>query len=145
MKKRLIVFLALGLGLGGVAVANPGGGPERMLHLVRELDLTEEQMAVARAGREEMKALRESHREEAEAARETFKAQLGGGKPDAAVLHALVDDMVAARQEMAHAHVDNFLELYATLTAEQKAELAELIEEGPPERQGPPRRGNPRR
>jgi len=129
------VTLAAALAIGTAAYAGHRGrgfghgGPGFGLHrIMRTLDLTEEQEVLAvrlsRQLREEREAMREAHRAELE----IIKAEVASAKPDAERLHGLLDRMAQDRTRFAHAAVDKFLELHATLTAEQRAELVSKLE-----------------
>ena len=49
--------------------------------------------------------------------------------PDAAKLHAMVDERVDEWRKVLHEGVDGVLEVHATLTPEQRQEIADMIEE----------------
>lgn len=106
----------------------PGGHGFGLHRVVRALDLTEEQEVLAvrlmRQLREERDAMRASHQAELQ----TLKAEVASEQPDAERLHALLDQMAKERTQLAHRAVDRFLELHATLSAEQRAELVSKIE-----------------
>jgi Spy/CpxP family protein refolding chaperone len=55
--------------------------------------------------------------------RQEMVAQLTSDHPDAARLHALVDQQVDAFRAVAHKSIDGVLEAHATLTPEQRAPL----------------------
>ena len=130
VKRSLALFTALaGLALGGVAIAGPGmGGP--MMGALQELDLTEDQQDTLQQLREEARESHQEVREQMKANREAIQEQLRSDAPDAALLHDLVDEASALRTEMAHARIDRMLEVHATLDAEQREELFELLDEG---------------
>lgn len=124
--------LALALGVGAAAHASHRGGGglhglgfHRVLH---DLDLTEDQEVMAvrlvRATREARRALREGQA----ARRATVEAQLASDTPDAARLHAMVDEVADERVALIHATIDRFLELHATMTPEQREQLVATIE-----------------
>lgn len=134
--------LAALIGLGGLvsaADARPWGhhrGPHhggffagRMLHLVHELDLTEEQeleaVRMRRALREQGRAARKATVEDLRAAADELKKVT----PDRDRLHGLVDQSIERMRKLAHAAVDRFLDFHAQLTPEQKAEVSERITE----------------
>ncbi len=143
MKKWLALGLLVpALGLGGLALAEPDGprgarggpGGAPWGHIVSQLELTPEQEALVAEFKDEGQAHREAMRAEREANRETIKAQLGSGRPDAAVLHALVTKQSEVRAAHAHERLDDFLALYATLTPDQLAQVRQILEEGPARR-----------
>ena len=96
-----------------------------MMHLVHDLDLTEEQELAAvrmrRAVRAQMKAARAETRSDLDAAAEEMKKPA----PDRARLHGLVDAAMARFGKVAHSRLDAFLDFHAQLSPEQKAEVAE--------------------
>jgi Spy/CpxP family protein refolding chaperone len=106
----------------------PGGRGFGVHRIVRSLDLTEAQEVLAvrlmRQLREERRAMRASHLAELQ----SLKAEVASSQPDAERLHALLDQMAKERTQFAHEAVDKFLELHATLSAEQRAELVGKIE-----------------
>ncbi len=138
-KKKLITIIGattVALGIGGVAFAGGFGGGggcgfghgRAMAHIVRVLDLTDTQEDLAMDIRHDLKkrmvqTKRESHTHLEEAVDELEKA-----KPDAARLHQLVDDRMAAMTKNAHYAVDRMLELQQTFTPEQRANLGERME-----------------
>jgi periplasmic protein CpxP/Spy len=72
----------------------------------------------------EGQALRGAHGADPAALLETWKSEA----PDAAKLHALVDERAAAMTAFAHRAADAALEVHATLTPEQRAQLARKME-----------------
>lgn len=147
-----LTFGAAALLATSVAIAGPGRGPGHgpggpFGHIIQQIDLTDEQVDMLEGFKEEARADREARRAEGEAARATFKAELQSGKPNAAVLHDLIDQRLAAQAEVMHAHLDDMLALYATFTPDQLRTVNELLE-NPPERgdrgpRGPRQRGGP--
>lgn len=122
---------ALALTVGAVAVAGPPGfgpGPE-MLEILRQLDLTPEQRLALRSLREAHQAEREAHRAEREETMAFFKAQLLSDTPDAAALHAKIDEKSIDAIERAHAHLDAVLEVHAVLTPVQRQQVADALED----------------
>ena len=53
--------------------------------------------------------------------------QWNSDQPDAERLHQLIDQRIAAYGKVAHEVVDGMLEAHATLNAEQRAEIGEMI------------------
>ncbi len=129
MTKRLwmIPGLVAALTIGGVAIAGPGGGQLR--RAMTQLDLTEEQQTEVQAVFEEAKENRSDTRAELQAIGEQFKAELASDHPNASLLHDLVDQKTTIQTEIAHARIDDRLEVHAILTTEQRAELAEMMSE----------------
>ncbi len=97
---------------------------QRFAMAVARLDLTEDQQALLDElkddTRAEMEALRESHEGEMDGLKEQL---LGDGAVDRAALHAMLDQHAADRLAAAHGFLDKVLDIQATLTPEQKAEL----------------------
>jgi Spy/CpxP family protein refolding chaperone len=130
MMKRFLVFgvALLSLGAAGVAAANPGfGGGLR--HALGQLELTETQETEIRAVFTEARASRDDVRAELDAIRAEFRAELQKEAPSERALHALVDRRAQITTEQAHAMVGPLLEVHRILTPEQRAELAELMDE----------------
>lgn len=97
----------------------------RMMRMLHSIDLTEEQ---------EVKAVRVKRklRKQAKAMRQANKASMGEAinelskpTPDKARLHAIVDKSLASAAKLAHAAIDQFLEVHATLTSDQRQQLVE--------------------
>lgn len=151
MRKGIVAVVAAVALFTGVAFAEgPGerggphgehGGPGHnpLAYVIGQLDLTDAQQEMVDAWREDGRAEREAIRAEREQAKETLKAELISGNPNARTLHDLVDERFEAQQARMHEQVDRFLALYATFTPEQKAEVAAIVEEGPPEGERPAR------
>ncbi len=59
---------------------------------------------------------------------ESVLAEWNAEKPDAAKLHALVDQRVDAMRTLAHAAVDDAVQVHDTLTPAQREKLARKIE-----------------
>ncbi len=154
MFKKTIGLLTAGLlsaaALGSFAVANPGEdgpgargprghhGPPPVIHLLKGLELDQNQEAMLDGFKADAKAEREDKRSQVEAIRTAMKAELQSGSPDPAAMHGYIDDLEAVKTEGAHRMMDDFLQVYATLTPEQLAQLTERLD-NPPER----KRGGP--
>lgn len=135
-------ILGAGLGTAGLAVAGhghggPPGGPEghgggfgaHLYRLYDGLDLTEAQQA-------QLEEIRDFARDEAEQDREDRRADGGQmvgllkqAKPDRSAVHKLIDERAAQKTELAHEVADRFLDLHASLSDAQRAELIERMEE----------------
>ena len=124
----------------------PGGpgGPGNMLgHFSRVLDLTDAQKA-------QIKQLEESFKESTKSLHEQlgkagpggpFEA-LNGGTFDEAAVRAAAQARANLHVELEVAHARFFSQVYAVLTTEQKAKLAELHKQMQERhKQGPPPRG----
>ncbi|HEX8557512.1 MAG TPA: Spy/CpxP family protein refolding chaperone [Pyrinomonadaceae bacterium] len=104
----------------------PGGHGGPLGHLSRELNLTDAQKA-------QVKQLADSFHEGARALHEQLSQTGGGpfeglkdGPFDEAAVRAAAQARAAAHVEMEVAHAKMMSQVYALLTAEQKAKLAEL-------------------
>lgn len=129
-------FMALGaLGAtAGSALARPGshhGGPPVMKlgKLIASLDLTEAQEAALLDLREDLfaeyKATRSDHKDELEAIVSGIKTDT----VDREAVHALIDTAAAERTALAHQATDRVLDLYDTLSPEQKVKLRERLDD----------------
>jgi Spy/CpxP family protein refolding chaperone len=129
MNKGIVaVVVALGISAGALAFAGAEDGPQGpppphnpLAWIVESLDLTAEQQAMVDAWREEARAEREEFQADRADVRETMKAELTSGNPNPRTFHKLIDERFAAQQARMHEQVDNFFELYATFTPDQKA------------------------
>jgi Spy/CpxP family protein refolding chaperone len=143
MKKLPIIALALGAG-ALVLTAFSGGGcghhrpadPEAVAARVTEhvddalddLDATPEQRTRIRAIVERTLAAGRPLHEDGKAAHAEALAQWKATTPDAAKLHALVDERVEALRAFAHQAVDGAVEAHDVLTAEQRAKITTKLE-----------------
>lgn len=129
-------FMTLGaLGAtAGSALARPGGhhgGPPVMKlgKLIASLDLTEAQESALLDLREDMvsefKASRSDHKDELEAIVSGIKS----GSVDRDAVHALIDTAAAERTALAHQATDRVLDIYDTLSPEQKTVLQERLDD----------------
>jgi Spy/CpxP family protein refolding chaperone len=132
MKKTLVASTLIGLlalGVGGAAVADPGGR-FRFGRLLNSLDLNDAQedqlislqKDVMREGRQVRRAAVESLGAVAEEVKKP--------KPDAARLHAVADQRIDEAKKWVHYAIDKFLVFHASLDAKQRAELSEDLQKG---------------
>lgn len=132
-KLAALVGTVATLSFGAVALAGPGGhhgAPEgAILHAIKELDLSTEQVEMLKAIREANRDEHEANRAQREKTMEVFKAELQSDSPDAAKLHALIDAREADMVQRAHDRLDTLLEIHAVLTPEQRAQIATKLEE----------------
>jgi Spy/CpxP family protein refolding chaperone len=102
----------------------------RFARAIAQLDLTDDQEAMVEDIKEdmhaEMKAMHEGNREDMKGMAELL---LSEGDVDSKAVHAMLDDHAAEKLALAHTFVDRVLELRATLTPDQLAELRELRDE----------------
>ena len=162
-RKRLVsvlaaaaVLLAAGLivvaqqtgrpGPGGGFRGGPGGGPRGgLVPFARELNLTDEQRAqvekITAAFEESTKALHEQLRAQHESESDPF----AGGTFDEAAVRKAAQARAALMVELDVARARAASQVYALLTDEQKARVAELrkqfAERGPGRGRGGPRGG----
>jgi Spy/CpxP family protein refolding chaperone len=137
---RTVLFAAGFMTLGalgataGSALARPGGhhdGPPAMKlgHLIASLDLTEAQEAALLDLREdlasEFKTSRSDHKDEMESIVSAIKSDT----VDREAVHALIDAAAAERTAMAHRATDGVLDIYDTLSPEQKTLLIERLDD----------------
>jgi Spy/CpxP family protein refolding chaperone len=140
---RKTIFLGLVLALGVVSLAGFGRSwhhhrhdPARMAEFVTErvddalddVEATPEQRDRVHAIKDRMLARgKDLHATRAED-RAAFLAAWRSDAPDAAALHALVDQRADAMRAFAHEAVDAGLEVRGALSPEQRAKLAEKLE-----------------
>lgn len=104
----------------------PGGGLARAMG---ELDLTVDQEVALESLRADAEADRQVPRGEGRSGRGDLVEQLASGALSRDEMHDRIDARAASRTERAHASLDRILDVYETLTPEQLAELAMVIEE----------------
>lgn len=154
-----IGFTAIGAVLGTAGLAIAGGGPgghggpggrggfgAHLYHLYAELDLTEAQQTQLDAVRDFVRDEAEQDRDDRMADAEKVSRLLSQANPDRNTIHKLIDERAAQKVDLAHDTVDKILDLHATLTDAQRAELVSDIEEmrarhEEREEQGPPEEG----
>ena len=129
-------FMALGaLGAtAGSALARPGGhhggpGAAGLGRVLASIDLTEAQEAALSDLRDE---IHDDMRGAKDGAKDELAAIVAGIKTnevDRAAIHQLIDDAAAERTAMAHKVTDRVLDVYDTLTPEQRAQLVDRIED----------------
>ena len=147
MKKILAAVAGAALLVGGfVALSGFGGGcghwrghgrdpaevaafvSGRVDDLLDDLDATPDQRTRINAIKDRLLAdgqkLRAGHGE----THQTFRDEWGAEKPDAAKLHALVDQRVEEMRKLAHEAVDAGVEVHGILTPDQRAQLTKKIE-----------------
>jgi periplasmic protein CpxP/Spy len=140
MRRNVIIGLALAAGV--VALSGFAWGcrhrhdPARMAELVTErvdaalddVDATPEQRQRIHAVKDRMLArAKELHGDHAEGRAVILEAWRSDA-PDAAKLHALVDERADAMRKLAHEAVDAGIEVHGILTPDQRAKLAEKAE-----------------
>lgn len=106
--------------------------PERIRQMVTwklddkldDLDATDAQRKAIHALKDDLLREGQSAFEGHHAVRQQFLAQLESPNPDAAQVHALVDQRVEAMRALAHKAADAALEAHRVLTPAQREELA---------------------
>ena len=123
--------------VGATTIASAHGGPGarggfgamRLMRFIHDLDLTEAQeVKVVRLRRQ----LRETHQAQREAMRSDMDAvmsELEKPTPDRAAIRATVDRALERMRTNAYQAVDAFLDLHATLTPEQRAQIKTRVAE----------------
>lgn len=142
MKKQTVLATVFGvtLGLAGSALAQPGPpdrphakrGGERgspMAAMLKQLDLSEEQKALARELRTEMRETQLEQRTAKAELGQAMMSELASGSPDAKQLHELVDQRAELEAAAAHARMDAMMELMSSLSDEQRAKMSELAQD----------------
>lgn len=104
------------------------GGSGQLQALITDLDLSENQLALAQELRAELREGAESHRDEREADRDAIVAALEAEPVDGEAIHALIDARQARKLEMAHAVADAALAFFITLDSEQQAVVLDRAE-----------------
>ncbi len=121
--------------VGFVGCGRGGGSPERFEKMVSwkvddaldDVDATDSQRAQIQGLSKKLvadaKPLMEQHR----AARDELIQQWSSDRPDAARVHALIDERAEAMRAYAHKVADAMIETHQTLTPAQRAELGERL------------------
>ncbi len=140
MKKQILFATVFGvtLGLAGSAFAQPGGGmPERpnaqrggergspMAAMLKQLDLSDEQKALAKELRTEMRSTQTEQRAVRAELGQAMMSELASGTPNAKQLHKLVDQRAELESQAAHARMDAMMELMSSLSDEQRTKRSE--------------------
>jgi Spy/CpxP family protein refolding chaperone len=145
MKKTILAAVAGALvATTALALTAFGGGPfrhrlhdpaevaafvtDRVDDALDDLDATPAQRTQINAVKERMLSAAMAHRGTRQETRDAFLTEWKAEKPDAARLHALVDQRAAEMTAMAHQAVDAGLEVHDTLTAEQRAKVTKKAE-----------------
>jgi hypothetical protein len=127
-------FTTLGATVGLTAGAFAGhsgrsmGGAMKFAHAMAGLDLSAEQQQLLTDLRAEIQADIASHRDENGDEMTAFVESVAEGKDiDRAALHRRIDEAAAARTVLAHKVIDGLVDVYDSLDATQKGELADLV------------------
>ena len=120
------------IGFAGSSLAGPGGHMPPGGHFVRaleQLDLTDAQEKMIDELRLDGMAAFREHREEKVADHKELVAAVKAGKLDRKVVHQKVDERMAAMKDDMHDLTDRLMDLYDSLSADQRAELVKMIED----------------
>ena len=124
-----------GFGQGGPGGPGGPGGRGAAMGLLRGLDLTEQQQA-------QLKALREADRDSRQGPpadvtlRRQLQTELFADVPDDAKVASLQDQLAAAQSERLAKEVAAEQKIAQVLTAEQRAQVRQRLEQGPAARGG---------
>ncbi|MGI5865816.1 MAG: Spy/CpxP family protein refolding chaperone [Myxococcales bacterium] len=99
----------------------------RINDILDDLNATEAQRSQIHAIKDRLHAELEGTASQRQAAREAVHQEWRSARPDAARLHALVDQHLDAARAVLHKAVDAFVEVHAVLTPEQRAQLEEKL------------------
>lgn len=105
-----------------------GGRGQKLDKLMQELDLTPEQSQQVEAIQEESKEIAEDLKEQMRSQREEMKS-LMASDADAEEIRAQYQEAQSLRQELGNNRFETMLRVREVLTSEQRAEMAELIEQ----------------
>ena len=139
MKKRNLIIasiLAGSIGIAGVAQAcgGPGGHfrdghkGDRMMHVMKKLDLTDEQKQAVSSIKDESKDAMESKRDEMSAIRKALHEQESAETYDAAKVRELADAKAIIMSDMTVQKVETMNRIRQQLTAEQREKLDRIKE-----------------
>jgi len=142
MKKRNLIIgsiLAGTIGVAGMAHAcgGPGGGyrgahdshgGERMMHVMKKLDLTQEQREAVRAIKRDSRDQMEAKRDEMFDIRQALQKQASAETYDAAKVRELADARAKIMADITVKRMQTMQEIRKHLTAEQLARLDDMKE-----------------
>ena len=116
-----------GMGRDGRFMHRGGFGPM----LVKELDLTPQQIEKMKASREAQQRKAIQARADIQLARLDLRKLMQADKPDGRAIEAQIDRIAGLRAGMEKSRVSAMLDFRASLTPEQQKKLKELRERGP--------------
>ena len=94
-----------------------------------EIDATRLQRDEFHAAKDWMLSMVEDGMRARRADRQVFLSEIKADAPDAARLHALLDQRIEEKRQLAHDILDTILDLHAILTPGQRDRLFQLVEE----------------
>src|SRR5687768_11403036 len=112
MKKNIVAAVVLALGLAGIAgtalAKGPGGllGGRRMMRILEELNLTDQQEDMIAEIRRDMKEKRGVMKQARKETVEVALTELEKPSPDKARLHAIADQRIEDMRKMVHQGID---------------------------------------
>ena len=116
--------IARGPGPGG-----PGGPDAHVKQLLKQLDLDEEQKALAKELQADNRATHMELASQKSELADIVIAELGEEEPNRRAIHGAIDDGLELMGEALHSRADALLELQATFSPEQRATLVEELED----------------
>ena len=99
----------------------------KMMRLLEDLNLTDQQEDMIVEMRREMRDKRGAFKQVRKESMETAMTELEKASPDKAKLHNLADQRIEGMRKMVHQGIDKFLALHATFSAEQRKTLTTRI------------------
>jgi Spy/CpxP family protein refolding chaperone len=115
-------------GLGRDPAAVAAFVTDRVDDALDDLEATPAQREQVHAAKQRLLDRGAGERAAGRAAREAMLAEWRAASPDRARLHALVDERARAMTALAHAAVDEVLEVHASLAPEQREKLVRKVE-----------------
>lgn len=132
MKKRIALIAVLIALTAPLVMARPHRAPGLLGHLQKmktELGITDEQSAQLKAIMIELHAQNEQYREQLQGGRKDIATILLANPNDISAAQALLDKQANAERAMRANRLNATAKALAVLTAEQRAELSEKLEE----------------
>ncbi len=144
MRRRTLfatIFAALAT-FGGIAAFAHGGwhrrhfdpaqmeafAAKRLDHILDELDATDAQRARLGVIRDRLLGRAKTYLSGRGSLHQAFLEAIGDEKPDAAALHALVDQRFEEMRKLAHEAVDGAIEAHGILTPAQRGQVADHLQ-----------------
>lgn len=140
-KNKLLVLVGLAVasfvmltGFRHAGGPGPHGGPGGFLmgrgleHMLDEIDATDAQRAQIEAIKERLVAAQQARADERQEGPRALVEFWKQENPDAAQVHAKIDEKFEAHRAAAYQMADAMIEVHHILTPEQRAEVAQLVE-----------------
>jgi Spy/CpxP family protein refolding chaperone len=123
-----VLALAQGhMGGQGEKMRGPGGPEEMIEHMSRELNLTDDQKAKAKALFEGQRATEEDRHGKLEAIHKQIEAATANGQFDEAVVRPLASQQAQLMADQMVDHIRLHSQMFALLTAEQRVKALEMM------------------